>query len=159
MPKLLLWMQYVRSVLLALRIVAFEKTDETALAVWSALTLLTVLPVWAVSMPEGLAALGVMGVLFFAFRRWARRNRSRLVRTADRVEFADAKMDENDYRQRFLTGIVLRRMGREDVKRSGEYDPALMEESRWFFIVRSAERTHIVPGEQVVGIEIDALKE
>jgi hypothetical protein len=156
MPKLLLWLQYVRSVLLALRIIAFEKTDETALAAWAALTLLTVLPLATVSLQSGLVALAVMGVFFFAFRRWVRRNRARLIRTADRIEFADVQTDEQDYRQRFLSGIVLRRMREEDVKRSGEYDPALMEGSHRFFIVRSADKTRIIPEAQIVGIEIDA---
>ena len=159
MPRALLWIQYVRSVLLALRVIAFERTDEAALTVWTGLTLLAVVPLLAVSIPSGLAALGIMVVLFFAFRRWARRSRSRLVRTADRIEFAETMTDENDFRQRFLTGVVLRRMGKKDVQCSGEYDPALMEQSRWFFIVRSADGTRIVPEDQVVGIEIDAIKE
>lgn len=159
MPKVLLWLQYVRSVLLALRVVAFEKTDEAALTVWSALTLFVVLPFLTISVPEGLGALAVMAALFFPFRGWARRNRARLIRTADRVEFADAETDENDFRQRFLTGVVLQRMGKADVERSGEYDPALMAESRWFYLVRSAQKTQIIPSERIVGIEIDTLKD
>jgi len=155
MTKILLWMQYLRSVLLALRIIAFEKTDEAAAVVWSVLTLPVLIASFFYSPREGLVVLAAVWLSFFVFRNWARRNRYRLIRTADRVEFADAGVDENDYRQRFLSGVVLRRMGPEDVKRSGEYDTALMEGTLQFFLIRSSDRTKIVPSEQIVGIELE----
>jgi len=158
MTKILLWLQYLRSVVLALRIVAFEKSDEAAAVVWTALSLPLLITSFVYSLGDGFATLVAVWFLFFIFRKWARRNRFRLIRTADRVEFADAETDENDYRQRFLTGVVLRRMGIEDVKRSGEYDTELMEGGSRFFLVRSPERTRIVPAERIVGIELDSLE-
>ena len=159
MAKWLLWMQSVRSVLLALRMIAFEKTVETAAGVWSALTLLIVLPLLAVSVTAGVSAAGLMGLLFFPFRRWMISNRYRLIRTADMVEYAETMTDENDYRQRFTAGVVLHRMKRQDVVRTGKYDPERMEGCRAFFMIRSSAGTYIVPAESIVGIEIDALKE
>ncbi len=160
MSRLMLWLQSLRSVLLALRIIAFEKTDETALAIWGVMTLpLTVVFFIITTLGTALAVLGGMAVLFFPFRLWMRRNRFRLVRVADRVEFADAEVAEDAYRQHFLNGVVLQRMGVEDVKRSGKYSEETMGGEKHFFLVRSRAGTRIIPVELIVGIELDGLED
>jgi len=155
MPRLLLWLHSLRSLFLALRVIAFEKTDAAVFILWAAVSMFAVAVFLMRSLSSAAAALSVMAVLFFILRGWARRNRFRLIRTADRIEYADVDSDEQEYRQRFATGIVLRRLSAEDVKRTGEYDADLMEESRWFFIVRSPQRTRIVPSGWIVGIEFE----
>ncbi|WP_345972329.1 hypothetical protein [Sulfurimonas diazotrophicus] len=155
MAKVLAWLQYLRTIVLAFRVIAFEKTDEAALVAWGALTILVAAVTFTYTAAAGGAALLGMGVLWFGIRGWARRNRCRLVRTADRVEFADIDTAADAYRQGFTVGVVLRRMETEDVKRTGEYDEALMAESRWFFVVSAPGKTRIVPCERIVGIEID----
>ncbi|MHC3995213.1 hypothetical protein ACXWTF_10320 [Thiomicrolovo sp. ZZH C-3] len=155
MAKVLVWLQYLRTLILAFRVIAFEKSDEAALVVWGALTVLVAAVAFTYTVVAGGAALLLMGTLWFGVRGWARQNRYRLVRTADRVEFADIDTAADDYRQGFSTGVVLRRMETEDVKRTGEYDEALMAGSRWFFVVSAPGKTRIVPCERVVGIEID----
>lgn len=160
MSRFIHWLQSVRSVLLALRIVMFEKTDESALGVWAVVTLpLTAVPYVTSGAFEAFSILGVMAVLFFFFRRGMRRNRFRLVRVADRVEYADVSTEEEAYRQRFITGVVLQRMGVEDVKRSGKYDSETMEGEKHFFLVRSSSGTRIIPIELIVGIELDGLED
>jgi len=155
MPKVWLWLHYVHSLLLAGRIIVFEKTDTAAALVWTGVTLTVALIAAAYSTPLGLGVAGMMGILFFGFRGWVRRQRYRLIRTADRVEYAEFGSGETDYRQRFVSGVVLQRLGRDDVKRTGGYDAQLMDESKWFFIVKSPKQTKIVPFEWIVAIEID----
>ncbi|WP_345985085.1 hypothetical protein WCX49_10730 [Sulfurimonas sp. HSL-1656] len=155
MSRVLAWLQYLRTLSLAFRVIAFEKTDEAALIMWGALTLFVTLLCFVLSTVAGAAALSGMGALWFAVRGWARRNRYRLIRTADRVEFADLDTADDDYRQGFSTGVVLRRLDVDDVKRTGEYDAELMAGNRWFFVVTAPEKTLIVPCERIVSIEID----
>jgi hypothetical protein len=156
----MLWLQSARSVLLALRIIAFEKTDETSLGIWTAVTLPVTVVLFATSVPSAaFIFLGVMTAFFFVFRRGMRRSRFRLVRIADRVEYADVSTTEDDYRQRFTTGVVLQRMGPEDVKRSGKFDPDTMGEAKHFYLVRSRSGTRIIPFEMIVGIELDGLED
>jgi membrane protein implicated in regulation of membrane protease activity len=159
MPKILLWLQSLRTLFLAFRVIAFEKTDASVFVLWAAVTIFAVAVFLMHSLPSAAVALIVMAVLFFVIRGWARRNRFRLIRTADRVEYADADSGEHEYRQRFDTGVVLQRLNTEDVKRTGEYDTDLMEESRWFFVVRSPQKTRIVPSEWIVGIELEPATE
>lgn len=160
MPRLLLWLHSLRSLFLAVRVIAFEKTDAAVFVLWAAVALFAAALFLMHSLSSAAAALIVMAVLFYVLRGWARRNRFRLIRTADRVEYADIDASaEQEFRQRFAIGIVLRRLSAEDVKRTGEYDADLMEESRWFFIVRSPQRTRIVPSGWIVGIEFEPATE
>ncbi|UFS62103.1 hypothetical protein LOH54_10635 [Sulfurimonas sp. HSL-3221] len=155
MAKLLAWLQYLRTLVLAFRVIAFEKIDEAAFVVWGALTIFVAAVAFTYTVAAGGVALLGMVTLWFGVRGWARKNRCRLIRTADRVEFADVDTAADDYRQGFSTGVVLRRMETEDVKRTGEYDEALMAESRWFYVVSAPKKTLIVPCDRIVGIEID----
>jgi len=156
MPRFRMLLAYLRSLLLAFRVIAFEKTDAAAAAVWLPLALLIVLPSVLHSAAAGTAALAAAAALFFGMRFWARRNRFRLIRTADRVEFADVDAgDADERRQRFATGVVLRRLESEAAGRMQGYSAELMEESRCFFLVASAQKTRIVPFEWIVGIEIE----
>jgi len=159
MSRTAAWLQYLRTLLLVFRVIAFEKTDAAAFAVWGALTLFAMLSGFAVSPAGGATALLLMTLFWFAVRGWARRNRCRLIRTADRVEYADTDTAADDFRQGFVTGVVLRRLETEDVKRTGEYDEALMAGERWFFVVRASEKTRIVPCGRIIGIEIDDREE
>ncbi|WP_345987525.1 hypothetical protein WCX18_10350 [Sulfurimonas sp. HSL1-2] len=159
MSRGLAWLQYLRTLSLAFRVIAFEKTDDAALVIWGALTAFVTLLCFVLSTAVGISALVGMGLLWFAVRGWARRNRYRLIRTADRVEFADMDTADDDYRQGFSTGVVLRRLDPDDVKRTGEYDAELMAGNRWFFVVTAPEKTLIVPCERVVSIEIDTGEE
>ena len=151
------WWQELRSVLLALRVIAFEKIDTAVLVVWGCLTL----PVLLIALPYGyrsaVVILAVAGVLFFLLRRWARENRFRLIRPSDRVEFADVNGSEEETPlQAFEKGVVLRRMPRETIEQTAAYDPQLMERSRWFYAVATPSGMRIVAYEWIVGIEIES---
>jgi len=156
MPKMLMWLQGLRSLLLALRIIAFEKSDAVVCIVWAAAALPVVLALTMTSLLDGTAALAAAVVLFFPLREWGRRNRYRLIRTADRVEYADTDRFEESRIQRFASGVVLRRLGLGEMKMTGQYDPELMEGERWFFVVSSPGATRVVPFGWIVGIDIGA---
>lgn len=155
MPNIGQYLQEVRSVALALRIIAFEKSDATAAVLWTAVTLIVLLPVAAVSDKGALALLFAAAVMFLGFRKWFRTQRYRLIRIADRVEFADYETDTDDVMQRFEKGVVLQRLKRDDAERAGISQRAIMDDQLWYYLVKTPERTAVVPFEWIVAIEID----
>jgi hypothetical protein len=154
MPKALMLWRYLQEMVRAFRIIAFEKTDAVVLGLMLALALPLLLMLLQLSTLDAAIGAAAAGVCFYWVRRWGRANRFRLIRTADRVEYAVADMDENDYKQRFVTGVVLHRMENEEAEHSSTYSELLMAQSRHFFLVQSPEATRVVPFEWVVGIEI-----
>lgn len=155
MPRWGMVLAYIRSLILALRIIAFEKSGETVLLLWAGPALMAVAVCFLYSAVCGFTAAGVTLLLYYGARRWALANRFRLIRPGDRIEYANMMQKDEGYRQRFETGVVLKRLTREDVARSGGLDAEQREMSRWFYLVRSGRHTRIVPLEWIVAIEID----
>lgn len=148
---------YLRTLLLVFRVFAFERTATAALVLWAVLCVPFVLAMatlsWKALAVSAVAAL----VLLMPIRAGVRSQRYRLVRVADRIEFADAETAADDVIQRFGHGVVLQRMHREAAQHSGA--DALLQEGRWFFLVRTPERTRIVALDMIVSIETDIEEE
>jgi hypothetical protein len=151
----MMWAAYLRGLLLSLRVVVFEKPETAVTLLWSGPALLAVLVMLMYSVQAALVTSAVMLLALAALRRWARTNRYRLVRTGDRIEFADVTAPDEGYVQRFASGVVLRRMTKEDVVRSGAYEAERMEPEKRFFLVRTPEKTMIVALAWIVGIELE----
>ncbi len=158
MKKIWMWIYYLRSVTLALRVIAFERFDAFFLGGWAVVSVAVILPSAVISGRTGMGAAVTMLLLYRPMKSLLQKRRYRLVRIGDRIEYAVMEAD-GDYRQRFETGVVLERFGMEDVKDMKGFDAELMEGSRHFYLIRNADGTRIVTLEQVVGIEIDTLEE
>ena len=155
MPKWLVWLAYLRSLMLSFRVIAFEKSAETVLVLWAAPALLTVAVFFMNSVLSGFAAICVTLLLYYGVRRWAFANRFRLIRPGDRIEYAKVTQRDEGYRQRFETGVVLKRMKQEVAERSREFNAELMGMSEWFYLVSADEQMRIVPLEWIVSIAFD----
>lgn len=158
MDRVFVWLHTLRSIALAFRIIAFERFGTVFLTIWIAFSLLVVLPAAFVDVRAAAAAALISALLYPFVYRAAYARRYRLIRIGDRIEYA-CMDDGTDYRQRFATGVVLRRLGAEDVRRMGMYDPLRMEDARRFYLLRSADATEIVTLDRIVGIEIDGLED
>lgn len=123
------------------------------MALWAVLFVPVVLAMatqgWTVLAVSAAAALCLLPPV----RAWMHSQRYRLVRVADRIEFADTEMAVDDVIQRFGRGVVLQRMRREAAQHSGA--EALIQEGRWFFLVRTPEQIRIVALDMIMAIELD----
>ncbi len=154
MNRFFVWLHTLRSIVLAFRVIAFERFGMVVLTIWAALSLLIVLPVAVVDPSAAAVVAAAAALLYPLVRKAADTRRHRLIRIGDRIEYARTDDDE-DYRQRFAVGAVLRYLDAEEVRRTGMYDPLRMEDARHFYLVGSADATDVVTFDQVVGIEID----
>lgn len=155
MPRWAMGLAYIRSLILAFRIIAFEKTGETVLLLWAGPALITVLVFFMYSVISGIAAMGVTLLLYYGLRRWALTSRFRLIRPGDRIEYAKVTENDEGHRQQFEAGIVHQRLTREDAERTGKLKTDLMGMSKWFYLVSSDKQTRIVPLEWIVSIEFE----
>lgn len=155
MSRFAQWLHYFRSLLLAFRVVAFEKPGLASALAWLPFATLFILVAWSVSPAAG----GIVSVAalaaYFGFRRWCVRNIYRLVRPSDRIEYAVMGTENEGYRQSFEEGFVIRTMHRDDVRRSGALPDDLIEGSEHFFLVRTRKKNRIVAFDWITGIEID----
>lgn len=152
MPEVGRWLQSARSLLLALRVIMFEKTTSVAALLWSALFVVLIAPLVTVSTGSAMVLLIVAVALYFPFARWAYAQRFRLIRPADRVEFAELGSVDATPLQGFAAGIVLQKLCRDDVARTGV---ELAGQSLWYYLVRTADKTAIVPFDWIISIELD----
>ena len=99
-------------------------------------------------------AIAAVLALFFWMKQWSARNLYRLIRPADRIEFAVMDDTGDNYRQRFEQGFVVRAMRQDDVRRSGAVSDDIIEANKHFFLVRTREKHIIIAFEWITGIEI-----
>jgi hypothetical protein len=141
------------ALLLAFRIMAFERCRAAGTVVGAAFTLPFVLVAFTVSAMAGavVVVVAVAGTVLLT-RRFCR-NRAWLVRPGDTVEYAVVG-DADGFRQRFERGTVVERMDTETLRRTGRYDETLMAGQNTFFLVAAKEGVRVVALEWITGIEI-----
>lgn len=155
MYKAMVWGASLRSLLLSLRVIAFEQPKIAMMAVWTGPALLAVLVALMYSAQAALVTAALMGAVLLFLLQWAQANRYRLVRVGDRIEFADVTISEEEHVQQFSSGVVLKRMTRADAMRTAFFDAQLMENERWFFLVRSQKKMTMITLAWVINIELD----
>lgn len=100
----------------------------------------------------------VLGAAFFLQKQFYRSTaplKSELIRSGDRIEFAQDQ--ENSYIQKFQDGKVLRRMRGEDVVKTGLFEEELIPLYHHFYLVEMDDKNIVVPYEWVLSIDFEDL--
>lgn len=153
--KILVRLYGFRSFLKSVRALLFMKTRAAAVLLWIWIVLVAVYISFGCSAVTVLLTIGVLALLLPWVLHWVLANRYRLVQKADQIEFADVILPEDGVVQQFEKGVVLERLTREEAERSGLLTLELMDRERWFFLVRTPQKTTLVALAWVVAIETD----
>lgn len=150
-----LFLLYISSLWLAIRIVVFEKYRRVVLTVWWVTALLLGYLVNSLWCGSGFMVLAIAVTLYRQYAQFMEKFKPRLIRIGDRVEFAQE--EEGGYIQKFGSARVLRRMRGEDVAISGFFSDELLPLYSHFFLVEMADQNTIIPYEWVLSIEVEEL--
>ena len=91
------------------------------------------------------------------FYRLMEPSKSKLIRTGDRVEFAED--EEESYIQKFKTGKILRKMRGEDVLKTGLFSEEMIPLYSHFYLVEMDDKNAIIPYEWVLSIDFEDVME
>lgn len=138
---------------LALRIVLFEKYGFVVTLFWWMLVTLGALFAFLVHPAAGSALLLLGALLFKRMKRVMLRNRYRLIRQGDRVEYALS--DADPFTEQFATAKVLQYLRREDAAHTSLFDPELLPFYRHYYLVKTGKKSIIIPYEWIYAIELD----
>ena len=147
-----MWLWYLGALWRGIRAIMLERTRTSALVFWSALSLGLILAALSVSAIAALIVFGGAVLFYFPFDVRARKNAWRLIRAQDRIEFATPQTE-----MAFEHGNVVIRLTQDEVRRSGGFDPLLVDDFTHFCLVEQDGATSIIPFEWIIGIELEDL--
>ncbi|GEM_PF-5909731 len=144
------WWLYIRSILLALRVVVFERFRLAVAVVWGTISITISIFIAVINPYIALVYLLVATLMYEQIFRLLATYKHHLIKMGDTVEFIP-KQDESSYIQKFSRGVVIQRVDPKDIEipdAQGLYEH--------LFLLRTAKETVIVAFEHIVSIEIES---
>ena len=145
------WWLYLRTIVLVVRVIVFEKYTVVTALLWLLLTGLLALLAFFIHYGITLAVV-VFSLLFYTkVQKYLLEKQYLLIRPGDRVEYAVSGGDET--LQTFATAKVLRRMRARDLAKSSLFDSEYLDLYEHFYLVDSGEKNEVIAYEWIIGIE------
>ena len=156
MNRKLFWL-YVTSMWRTIRLIMFEKFSFILLVVWWMLAFAAAFVARGLYSGSEFVVLAAAFLVQKMFYRLMEPSKSKLIRTGDRVEFAED--EEESYIQKFETGKILRKMRGEDVLKTGLFSEEMIPLYSHFYLVEMDDKNAIIPYEWVLSIDFEDVME